>query len=83
VALICWIFGHRWFATVQAEARFNTNDIFYVSRGLFHEKLCLRCGKQQADHVETLDTWEPYDGIEALNHIERPPVFGRLPGDGW
>ncbi len=88
--LFCWLFGHHWFPTVRTHATHEGYpwDWGKLDRSLFEEKLCLRCGHQQADHIETLDSWEPggyglTTAEESAAHakIDQPTEHFGLPGD--
>jgi len=60
--LLCWLLGHRWFDTVATEhdaQDWKDDERWY--RGLWHERICTRCGAQQAVFQKRVHSWFPRD----------------------
>ena len=63
---LCWFLNHKWFPTVLTHAVFTKwgrfpEDDYYVL-GKFKERVCLRCGHEEAVLVEKLATYDPFPG---------------------
>jgi hypothetical protein len=63
----------------QEWVRGDLDDDFY--RGVWHERICTRCHKQQALFQHQLYSWFPGDHRPA--HEFKPDEYFRLPGDDW
>ena len=60
--LFCWLFGHKWFKTVATEhdnQDWQDQERWY--RGLWHERICTRCGAQEAVFQREVYSWCPGD----------------------
>jgi len=74
----CWIVGHRWFSTVITHHDANSfqSEVDWY-RGVWNERICLRCQKNEAVYDRTLRSWNV-----VLDKGEfSPDEFFAIPGD--
>lgn len=57
--LLCWLLGHRWFPTVVTHHTLKEGPPDYEQweRGVWRESICLRCQKNEAVYIKTLNSW--------------------------
>ena len=77
--LLCLLRGHRWFDTVVTHhnACELAGDADWY-RGVWHERLCTRCGKEQAVYQKTLERWNV---IFDRGHVWAKKEHLPFPGD--
>ena len=77
--LMCWLFDHTWFWTVvtQHDAQ-SWEDDYEWYRGIWHERICTNCGKQEAVFQESVKSWNIVldDPVE-----EKPTQYFAFPDD--
>lgn len=59
--MFCLLLGHVWFDTVLTEAPFEhygPHFDYAWCLGLFRERVCTCCGKQEAVWVRDIDKWQ-------------------------
>ena len=82
--MICLLLGHSWFPTVLTETAYQPVDDDYHRRGLFKERICVRCQKNEAVWVKDILTYFPYpyaNNEGDLVKITAPRTYRLLQGD--